>query len=895
MLQIFIGSLKYMNIYDGVNNLSFAKQHNIDSSEYREMLIEDCSFSVRVYNCLRRSNISTVEALLNLNAETLMHFRNLGRNSFDEIEAFIRDLAKENATLLVSDSKTNGNILNLLSDNAERIALGDFSFVEEAELSEEEHRCVSKFKDAFEILGAELVFDAYSDKEKILPIMEMFNSFIAESNKQKELLLLLEDVPSYRRLNKAYGYINAFTTRDSERIKLKKVCISEDSTISSMVTNFHFDDAETVLLIKRFLKWCSFDLRKEIDDLFKKLYVNDRTQAIISQRAHKKTLEEIGTALGVTRERIRQIEAKTKDKFSRYHRQIRIISKISAERNGDTVINSEEIEAYCGDKTQELVFMLKGYKTSNYIYDNQLGVFIVGDDSMQDRIYNILESLPDVVKFNELDTVLEMAEEEEIPADVMEKAFLDMYDIKGAVYCRSHLTLTAIYESILEKYYQSGIHIYDDDEIKLFKEKILLEYGNVKLPINDRAIAARITDIAILCGRGIYKPKQKSYIPKALLDKIHNYIVNNENPVFMTNTLFDVFEDELTKHGVDNKYFLQGILREYYEDEFTFRRDYISKDPNVTTVYSSIVNFIKNAEYSVSKEEVFSAFPGITEIVVALSLEDENVLNYFGEYLHANKISVYDDEKDYLHNAITEAMKGKSNIHIKDIYDSIVRDRPEIFARNGVAFSYSAFSFLNYLFRQDFQFSRPYIGVKESRIERVQERLNNFVYSNDEVSFASISEFTKDNHIMVQSWLEFYNSCNDKFLIANSKKLIKIEKTGITDEIARMLEDYIVIEIDGTTPISDLKVWGKLPSINIPWTEWLIYSVVNKWSDKLSVSTSSNVFKEAVPLIAPVGKMDIEAFKGLIPNKTNDEYQVDDLENIDDLLEDIIDDMWEEI
>ena len=884
-----------MEFYEEIKNLSFAERYNIDSSQYRETLVDDCNFSVRVYNCLRRSNVHTVEALLNLDAETLMHFRNLGRNSFYEIEAFIQDLAKENATLLVGDSKINGNVLNLLSNNAERIALGDFSFAEEAELSEEEHRCVSKYKDAFEILGAELVFDAYSDKEKILPIMEMLNSFIAESNKQKELILLLEDVPSYRRLNKAYGYINAFTTRDSERIKLKKVCVSEDSTISSMVTNFHFDDAETVLLIKRFLKWCSFDLRKEIDDLFKKLYVNDRTQAIISQRAQKKTLEEIGAALGVTRERIRQIEAKTKDKFLRYHRPIRVISKISAERNGDTVINSEEIEAYCGDKTQELVFMLKGYKTSNYIYDNQLGVFIVGDDSMQDRIYNILESLPEVVKFNELDTVLEMAEEEEIPADVMEKAFLDMYDSKGAVYCRSHLTLTAIYESILEKYYQSGIHIYDDDEIKLFKEKILLEYGNVKLPINDRAIAARITDIAILCGRGIYKPKQKSYIPKALLDKIHNYIVNNENPVFMTNTLFDVFEDELTKHGVDNKYFLQGILREFYDDEFVFRRDYISKDPNVTTVYSSIVNFIKNSEYLVSKEEVFRAFPGVTEVVIILATEDESVLNYFGEYLHVSKISIYDDEKDYLHKIILNGIEEKVNIHIKDIYDDILSDRPEIFARNGIIQPYSAFSFLNYLFNQEFQFSRPYIGLKETKIERKAERLHKFIYSNDDVSFESISEFAKYNYITVQSWLDFYNSCNDEFLIANSKKLIKIEKTGITDEIVRMLEDCIVNEIDGTTPISDLKVWEKLPSINIPWTEWLIYSVINKWSEKLSVSTSSNVFKEAVPLIAPAGKMNVEAFKDLMPNKSNDEYRVDDLDNIDDLLEDIIDDMWEEI
>ena len=137
-----------------------------------------------------------------------------------------------------------------------------------------------------------------------------------------------------------------------------------------------------------------------LDDTYElvieKLYANDRVQVVVSKRAQKKTLEEIGSELGVTRERVRQIEAKTKDKFSRYHRQIRVISKISAERNGDTVITPEEIEDYSGDKTQELIYLLKGFSSSNYIYDNQLGVFIVGDDSMQGRIQNILESLHDM-------------------------------------------------------------------------------------------------------------------------------------------------------------------------------------------------------------------------------------------------------------------------------------------------------------------------------------------------------------------------------------------------------------------------------------------------------------------------------------------------------------------
>ena len=91
---------------------------------------------------------------------------------------------------------------------------------------------------------------------------------------------------------------------------------------------------------------------------------------------------------------------------------------------------------------------------------------------------------------------------------------------------------------------------------------ILEEFGDVRIPENDRALIARITPICILCGRGIYKLKQDNYITKELANKIYEYIDKSENSVFLTNTLFSVFEDELLSCGIDNKYYLQGVLHE---------------------------------------------------------------------------------------------------------------------------------------------------------------------------------------------------------------------------------------------------------------------------------------------------------------------------------------------
>lgn len=59
-----------------------------------------------------------------------------------------------------------------------------------------------------------------------------------------------------------------------------------------------------------------------------------------------------------------------------------------------------------------------------------------------------------------------------------------------------------------------------------------------------------------------------------------------------------------------------------------------------------------------------------------------------------------------------------------------------------------------------------------------------------------------------------------------------------------------------TVPINKLTCWASFPHVNIPWTEWLAYSVLNKWGTLLSVAPSSNQFRLSIPLVAPKGKID---------------------------------------
>ena len=871
-------------------DIAFCEKYNLNAEEYEGVSVTTLPFSVRVINRFMGNEITTVAALLKTTPSALMKLKGFGKNCLDEVAAFCAKLNEDDSISIAQDKKASLCTSSLFVNHRNEIAVGDFSIFDEMELSESEAEMLQRYKEAYDILGEDLVFECVSSMDNIIPIIEMFVEYQNQVKKHIDIWELANALPNTRKSNKAFGYINAFTLDENERSLLKSLCESEESSLLSMAGTDSVNDSSTYILLKRFFKWCAFDLEKEINDLFDNLYSNERIRTVTQLRARKQTLEQVGGTLGVTRERVRQIEAKAKRIFSRLHSRIRIISKIAAERNGDTVLTPIEIEEYCGERTSDLLFFLQSYESANYTYDRQLDVFILGDDSITGRVQSSIEALPEIVKSSQLYSVLgEAAEEADIPLEMLEKAFMDSYRLTGEVYHRYRLSLATIYERVLDMHYPQGFKAYDAEELRRFREIIADEYGDVGLPSNDHALTSRVASICILCGKGVYRLKKKDYMPRKLADKICDYIEQSENTIFLTNTLFSVFEEELLAVGIDNKYFLQGVLHELFADKFVFRRDYISKDVDVTSVYSAVVDFIKKSNFPVSKAQIQEAFPGITEIVINFSVGDPNVLNYFGEYLHASKLNILDSEKAYLLNVLENLLSDGEAHHGREIYEIISKEKPEVLTRNAAMYPFSAFSVLEFLFRDRFQFSRPYVAKNGIEIGRPGERLHDLIYSSDEFTVSEISEFSRDNHFQIYSLLEYVNGCNDEFLLINDDTMMRIEKTGIDEAVARQVEDTIYEAITETTPVKNLSIWADLPVIKVPWTEWLIYSIIFKWGSKLIAATSSNQFRLSVPLVAPADNYDPSAFKDMDKDGSSISFVADDLSNIDSLLEDIID------
>lgn len=878
--------------YNENKDLKFCDVYPIVISDGQDVSVLDLPFSVRLKNVLMRNKITTLSAILSLRIADFESLRNLGNKTVKELKDYLNSLLEKNQ---IADYEIYGNVIKpkLVSENFDAFLVKDCDFLNN--LSDTDRKSIEPYINSLEILGTNLTEICYREPMRILPIIRSFKDFTFKFEQDieinKRIKNFMNEIP-FERLNQSViGYITAYT-RDEEKIEKLRVIYSLDKNKNAKLKDFSkeiiLNSYELLLIFQNFLKWCSFDIKSEIDILFSDMYSNSNTEIVLKGRACGKTLQMLGDFLNISRERIRQLELKAKQKFGKWQAKKRVLSKISAVRDSDTILSPVELRDYFGEYYSEMLFLLRTYDNPAFKYDSQLDVFVLGDESLASSAFEFVESLPSSFDDEKYREYLEMLEEREIPLELFEKAFIEEYRKDGSTYHRIKQTLTEIYKLIMKNHFPHGISIYDEQQMQEFRRIAIEEYGCQKLPENDRAIYARIQDICIMYDKGRYKPKSKEYIAKELADKIHSYIVNSSSTIFLTNVLFNIFEEELVSFGIDNKYYMQAVLRELYGNEFFFRRDYVSKDDTVTSLYAELVQFVKKFDYPITREDVYKEFPGLTDIVLNIAAADPDVLNLFGKYIHGSKLPFVATDRSYFMSVINRFLNDDGVCHYDEIYKYIVRDDEDLLRRLFINVPTSLFSVLEYLFRDDYQFKRPFIAKQGVTIENPAVQLKEIILSSDMIMFADITEFMKENHYQVYSYLDYYNSFSDTHLIASSDALATFEYLGIDENVARTAICIIEENVTECIPIRDMTCMHHLPKINAPWHEWLIYSVVRKWSEKLETGVSNAQFKYALPLIAPKGCMDASKFGGQATALTS-VYRVDDLDNIDELIEDFID------
>ncbi len=881
---------------------SFAELFGVEAENYAGALIKKSELSVRVNNRLRFINVETIDELLKYSPADLMKIESFGKTSLEEItrylERFINEyevitIPKNDQQEAVSRTVMSDATKEFVADHIDELAKGEYQqLIDQSDDDPDRLALLQYFMEHHEEMDYSLLQLTIREPEKAVDLCGLLNRSISYLALQERIREAVECLPEYKRHNLAVNYISVYERVDAEKETLYRIYDLDHRKLEDAVWNPAVDE-DNIMILLRFLKWCAFDLNKEICDAMISMFNKERYEEVIRIRSEGFTLQEAGDQLGITRERVRQIQMKITDRFERCQRKERFLLKMFADRNGDSVLTEEEISGYCGPYATSVFFLLKECASKDYKYSKALNVFIIESDGTEEsRVRNFVEGLPDFFNQEQLDRLLSDAalENENIPIELYETQIAAAYKKEGEFYYRSKMRKQQMYEAVIQKYYPDGIHIYDSDELAGFRRHFIDDFGDHDLP-SDRALTARLTDAGVLCARGTYKPRQKEYIPADLAEQIADFIETNESPVLPINYVYRRFQKQLNENGVDNHYYLHGILHELFDGRFYITRDYVSKSEKAFGVQPLIREYIYSIKKPVSHEDVVAHIPGVSQIVEYMATDVPEILKYHGGYMFVGNIVITEEDRAIISRYLSSKIVGDSFCNNRDVYAWLQGHCPQFLRDNYIRDQFSCFSVLEYLFNKSFQFVRPFIGALGAEIARPYERLQEYLHESDEIDVKEFAGYLKENGINNRSTLAIINENNDSVFIYSNDKLLAIHLLGIDEQVAEKVEEIVCPYVQGTMAIRDLPCFMQLPAINVAWTDWLVYSTLRKWSRKLDVGETTNKINYAVPLIAPAGMMDVSAVS--VDARQQDLFAADNLDNLDDLLEDMIE--WDDL
>lgn len=597
------------------------------------------------------------------------------------------------------------------------------------------------------------------------------------------------------------------------------------------------------------------------------------------------TLESIGAQYGQTRELIRQVEKKATTKLILYRGEWKRLGK-------ELYYLSQYEHFITRDELQELnipisLFAFLSKVTPNFIWDETLGILIFsGSEDCVNKCLERIDSLPSVIVAEEYQTFINNTQDI-VPKQEIRYLLEQFYTCHGAVYSRNRLKMGDVISFIMDTYFPNGISLYDDDAIRLFREKAREHFNGFEFADKDRAVRARMQDFCVPIGRGIWKlDKHEMLIPVSLQRRIEQYIENYKISVVPITAVFLAFSEEFVAVGIENRYHLQGQLKLLLQNKYTLTRDYILKGAD-SNLYNMVEDYVKQSTKLITKQDIIAEFPGITEVTIGQISQATGVMNMNGYYVHIDNLNLTDNDITNLKEAIDSVLVDDSIYHTKTIYNVCKTRMEGLFSRIGLNHYLQLYYLIHELFPNDYEFNRPYIAILGVEVIGAEAQLVAKIAPRDITTIAEIREFAKQVGMIIDRYIPFIDRNNDTFVFMNENAVVSLEYLEVSEDLFNGLDVVLseFIGLESYRPLNEFFDYWKLPQLKIPWSEWLLYSIVNKYSSEYSVRVSSNVLAEAVPILVADTFDDSESdFSEIKKVKLDIQDEVLDMLDIDDLI-----------
>lgn len=550
---------------------------------------------------------------------------------------------------------------------------------------------------------------------------------------------------------------------------------------------------------------------------------------------------------GVTRERIRQIENKVHRTFWNVYEKQKydLIMLVYALRNGDNVLHFDELKDTLGDEFATVLWacIKHNQEHEHYYYSKTLDAIVVKTDDAENMseaallstIEDLLTTLPDVMLASEKESALaELAEKNSIPKEVLNGVFDSIYQRTENFLHKGRLTVVFMCEYVLKNRFQAGFKIADDFEAERFKQYMIELFGTRAKSITTRAIDADVSGLGVLCDRGRYIHPDYLVVDPGVIDAINDYIEESPRSLIPYGELFDALKEKLEGTQITNRFLLQGALKKY-GCRFSTGRDFVRKTKSVTFV-DELESFVSDRGI-VHKSEIFAEFTSLGEAglgqVVSRSANVFNIDN--GYYIHAEQFDIQPEDYEMLRGYLSEACKDIP-VNIRSVHEAVAEQFPEFMYRNDFEDRNKLFAALNFMFREEFSFSRPYIaklGVSDiSNRSVILQHIEDY----DSIEIEELIDICDENGIHYVAPAYLCQMLAPDFIRVNRATMMRRELTGITDEVIEQANSIIrdLLEVNGYIVGSKVNDFLWYPQIDVDWNEFLLENLIVQ-SKKINV------------------------------------------------------------
>lgn len=617
-------------------------------------------------------------------------------------------------------------------------------------------------------------------------------------------------------------------------------------------------------------------------------YIDGRCAIVIKMRANGKTFDEIGqcdeirTLIGkdkLTRERIRQIEKKVYDKFLNTliyeNHDIVLFRYIKAKVKNPAFITRYELKKIFGDLTNIFIYFIKKINCEDiegieYIAD--LDCLNLSGLSWYDSYIKLLVEIPSFFEKNKLDKQLKYINEHviinNIPLSYMEskEVFLNQYTVNGNYYCKNKINTEQKYALLIEKYFPKGINIYSESDLNLFRKYYHKEFDD-KIIDNqsNRALSSNISKHTILVGKGMYNlSKLAIKLDIDELKKINAYI-NDAGNIISYNKIFYIFKNMLWERGITNRYQLQGLLRYQLGNQYYYSKDYLSKEEKDINISKRIIKCADEYEGFINVDDFKKDFRGIQKYIIenALYISPNYIKVSNGRYINVNYIKIGNKDIDDIRQYLRMTTSNKTIKHLKDIYSYFTIMREEFMKNNQIDNSNYLYNILKYFFSNNFNFKYPFITSLKTEILNINERIEDFVFSNDILAISDLRDYIEENNLRLNGSMQDYLlKINNDYLRVDDDLIVKKTLVNLSSEIINHIEHILKTNLSNTDKINISKIKNYeryFPTINYQWNHHLLASIIESDIKSMKViTTNSNYLNTEYIIILNDSKFNLD-------------------------------------